>query len=599
MLAELDSFIGYCNDKGVDKQLITDINIKTLTYIKNCNKQKPTRNIQMTRKYLKEHNLLAIPFDKGIGFCLMKSVTYEQKIKSIIDLPQFEKYVPERRNEKHPVLKEEEKVISLLKDLLKEGLITEQLYKKLKPIGSQPPRLYGLAKVHKKDTPLRPVLSMPGSAYHKIGEKVAEWLSVVPECRINSSSKIVSESLKNIKLNENEVIVSFDVSSLYTNVPVQEAIDDCTDLLFSGRYTKPPINRDTFKKLITICTRDVLMSTSLGYYRQIDGLAMGSPPAPLIANGWLSKFDHTIQDTASLYSRYMDDVIREIDRHRVTTKLHEINNLHPSLKFTIEEENEDSTLPFLDMKIIRTNSTLASTWYSKPTDTGLTMNFYAQAPMKYKRSLVIGLVHRIYRCCSSWKYFHESIAKAKMLLKKNQYPETFYEPIIKKTLTNIVMKKEKTVEEEEKEMKLIFVEYRGRVSENYEKSLKRCAAPCKVIFTLRKVKTCLPSLKPAIDKPLRSRIVYQFKCPRCHVSYVGQTSRHLLTRFKEHKRSVVGNHFKTCEQRDVTIDDVTVIDQSLKSITHLETLEALWIEEIRPELNTKDEYKSHQLLIKI
>lgn len=44
MLAELDSFIGYCNDKGVDKQLITDINIKTLTYIKNCNKQKPTTN---------------------------------------------------------------------------------------------------------------------------------------------------------------------------------------------------------------------------------------------------------------------------------------------------------------------------------------------------------------------------------------------------------------------------------------------------------------------------------------------------------------------------------------------------------------------------
>ena len=179
----------------------------------------------MTRKYLKKKKLLAMPFDKGIGFCVMKAETYNNKIQQIVELPQFEKWVPKRRNEKHPVLKAEERVVELLKELLDESKINEQLYLKLKPKGSQPPRLYGLAKVHKKDTPLRPVLSMPGSAYHKIGEKVAEWLSVVQECRINSSSKLVAERLKNIDLNENEVVVSFDVSSLYTNAPVQEAIE--------------------------------------------------------------------------------------------------------------------------------------------------------------------------------------------------------------------------------------------------------------------------------------------------------------------------------------------------------------------------------------
>ena len=66
---------------------------------------------------------------------------------------------------------------------------------------------------------------MPGSAYHKVAIKVAEWLSVVPECNINSSTKSVSDSLKNVQLNEDEELVSFDVTSLYTNVPVMEAIN--------------------------------------------------------------------------------------------------------------------------------------------------------------------------------------------------------------------------------------------------------------------------------------------------------------------------------------------------------------------------------------
>ena len=93
-------------------------------------------------------------------------------------------------------------------------------------------RLYGLAKVHKKNTPLRPVLSMPGSAYHKVAIKVAEWLSIVPECKINSSTKSVCDKLKTIQLAEDEIIISFDVSSLYTNAPVMEAITHCADLVY-------------------------------------------------------------------------------------------------------------------------------------------------------------------------------------------------------------------------------------------------------------------------------------------------------------------------------------------------------------------------------
>ena len=48
-----------------------------------------------------------------------------------------------------------------------------------------------------------------------------------------------------------------------------------------------------------------------GFYIQKDGLAMGSPPAPHLANGWLSQFEPNIRGEAQLYERYMDDIIRE------------------------------------------------------------------------------------------------------------------------------------------------------------------------------------------------------------------------------------------------------------------------------------------------
>ena len=61
-----------------------------------------------------------------------------------------------------------------------------------------------------------------------------------------------------------------------------------------------------------IASCNVIMLTPDGYYRQIDGLAMGSPCAPLLANGWLSQFDSQIKDSAKIYFRFMDDIFREI-----------------------------------------------------------------------------------------------------------------------------------------------------------------------------------------------------------------------------------------------------------------------------------------------
>ena len=69
-------------------------------------------------------------------------------------------------------LKEEERINTILEELNERGKTDEKNLKSKKSVGGQLPRLYGLAKVHKENTPVRPVLSMAGSPCYKLAEKM-------------------------------------------------------------------------------------------------------------------------------------------------------------------------------------------------------------------------------------------------------------------------------------------------------------------------------------------------------------------------------------------------------------------------------------------
>ena len=110
----------------------------------------------------------------------------------------------------------------------------------------------------------------------------------------------------------------------------------------------------------------------------------------------------------------------------------------------------------------------------------------------------------------------------------------------------------------------------------------------------------MPSLKPPIDNIIRSGIVYRITCPCCKACYVGQTSRHLQTRFREHvnnEKQPVKKHFSQCGTSP-TAEDVDILGSTSRGVEYLMTLEALWIKELGPEINTKDEYRSKTLTIK-
>ena len=301
----------------------------------------------------------------------------------------------------------------------------------------------------------------------------------------------------------------------------------------------------------------------------------------------------------------MDDILKETKCMSSDQELNKLNNLHPNLKFTLERE-KDQELPELDMKIYHNHETgkLSSIWYNKPTDTGLIMNFHALAPKRFKRSVVSGFVYRIYRSCSSWKIFHLSLDRAKRILENNQYPPQFYEPIIRESLNDILkvknnnQKNQITGEPNKVKKKPVTMQYRGKCTEDYARALHKIKAPCIIIMTLKKLKTVLPSLKPPVEKLIRSGVVYELTCPRCSACYVGQTGRQLQHRFKEHllRASPVKTHLASCRTTLVE-DDVRILQSTSKGESFLLTLEALYIRERKPTINTRDEYRSRELII--
>ena len=125
----------HCNTNNVSVDVIYEINVATMKYVKACSAQKSPCNLIVTKRYLKENRLLAIPFDKGTGICIMKKETYRNKLKDILNLEQFEKVIPGRKNAKDAILKEEERINKTLADLLKNNKISESLYEMVKSAG--------------------------------------------------------------------------------------------------------------------------------------------------------------------------------------------------------------------------------------------------------------------------------------------------------------------------------------------------------------------------------------------------------------------------------------------------------------------------------
>ena len=171
----------------------------------------------------------------------------------------------------------------------KKDKISENLYTRMRSTGGQPARLYGLAKVHKENTPLKPVISLPGSSYYNLNKILAKFFEKIEGANIETNSLDAREILEGTNLELNENLISLDVKSLYTNVPVKEAIDIALRKLYE-QDEPPSIARKPMKRMLNMAVSQVHFKCNETWHVQKDGLAMGASLAVYLANLWLKQY---------------------------------------------------------------------------------------------------------------------------------------------------------------------------------------------------------------------------------------------------------------------------------------------------------------------
>ncbi|KAK9876084.1 hypothetical protein WA026_011192 [Henosepilachna vigintioctopunctata] len=155
---------------------------------------------------------------------------------------------------------------------------------------------------------------------------------------------------------------------------------------------------------------------------------MGSPISSITAQIVMEYVEEQILTNRkfkiTLYKRYVDDCLLIIDPNDVDVILNDFNNFHPKLQFTLESENNGS-INFLYMTIIRDKDKLYTKWYTKNTSTNRLINFHSAHHISQKRSIVDSIINRAIKLTSP-KYRPESLDKAKSLLTLNNYPRVGY-----------------------------------------------------------------------------------------------------------------------------------------------------------------------------
>ena len=302
--------------------------------------------------------------------------------------------------------------------------------------------MYGTAKVHKDNVPLRPILAMIDSPQHA----TAKWLAKLLEPVSTKYSQYVvmdsfefSETVRQFHAPDSVRMCSYDIKSLYTNVPQDETIRICVRELYHSDMEPPLISEKSFTKLIEKVAKSVEFSFNEVMYKQIDGVAMGSPLGPVLANIFVGaqeqKLDIENRSDILMYKRYVDDTFTlHLEEEQSIAFENELNGLHRALKFTSEHEREEK-LPYLEVNVHKTSQKdmkgvlFETSVYRKSTFTGLYTRWDSFTAQKYKINLIKCLANRVKRICSP-KYLSAEFDKLRQIFTCNGFPKRVVDRIL-------------------------------------------------------------------------------------------------------------------------------------------------------------------------
>ncbi|XP_076301439.1 uncharacterized protein LOC143219320 [Lasioglossum baleicum] len=344
-------------------------------------------------------------------------------------------------------------------------------------------------------------------------------------------------------------LVSLDVTALFTNVPIDLAIK-VLDSRWEEIKEHTSIGRNDFLQAVKfVLEANVFMFNGI-YYKQVFGTAMGSPISPVIANLVMEELEQVsiskLPFELPFYKRYVDDIITCIKPQQLQTVLGTFNSFHNRIQFTHEIE-KDSCLSFLDINVIRNGNNLKTNWFHKSSWSGRYVNFFSHHPLQHKVRLIKGLIDRAILLANP-EFRPENLQLIKDILRRNGYPIEFTSYIIKERVSDIYNPFSVSKRKEDRFMKtgpinrknIVVLPYVGNISNDIKRIFRKVGLHTifKIPFYL---KNWFPPIKDKLPLGKSYNVVYSIPCKGCNQVYIGQTSRLLETRIREHRRNIFQN----------------------------------------------------------
>nr|XP_054759677.1 uncharacterized protein LOC129265754 [Lytechinus pictus] len=522
-------------------------------------------------------NWREIDYDSRVGLLLHNSVTYEQV-------------------KRDPSSSFKKRVIEVLQQLEKDSFIDKSTYFSLYP-GNDIPAFYGLPKIHKEDIPLRPIVSSINSITYNIAKFLTSVLSPLVGLSEHSvlNSKDFIEKVRDIKVEDDECIASFDVSALFTSVPPNKAVETVRKRLIDdlNLSSSTKLGPDQLCQLLELCLSTTYFTYNGNFYKQKHGCAMGSPISPVLANLYMEDFEKFALSSfpgipPTHWFRYVDDTWVKIKTTELDSFFDHINNCDPSIKFTVERV-KDNQLTFLDCLItIEEDGSLSSSVFRKDTHTDQYLLFDSHHPLIHKLGVVKTLFHRASYIPSSETTKEKEHKHLREALRKCGY----HGWSIEKALHPRRQRENNLPRPTEQGRRFgVSVPYVSGLSEKIRRILSSYRIPVyfKPTNTLRQK---LVHPKDKVPKDKKNNIVYAIQCQEtgCSANYIGETKQPLSKRLYQHRRpgasgydSAVYSHLNT-SKHNFKDNDVLILDKEPRWFER-GVREAVYVNAENPSLN--------------
>jgi len=149
---------------------------------------------------------------------------------------------------------------------------------------------------------------------------------------INNSFSLF-DTLSNLKLENDICLISVDTVSLFTNIPIDLAME-CLTKRWNLFSLDCKISKEEFLNAVRLVLDSTFFMFDNQFYKQNFGTPMRSPLSPIIADIVMQELETTVLSTVNfpipIHYRYVDDILMAVPHDKIDHILHAYNNCHPS-----------------------------------------------------------------------------------------------------------------------------------------------------------------------------------------------------------------------------------------------------------------------------